>query len=153
MKNRPIFAFLLIGLLLAAHATEAFAQEQDSLRAFRWGIGLDALSLVDKNVYPDYSVFGRYLLNPDAEKNTFLRFRLGYDYKAILDTASSGISLDHSSRMLRYALALGVQKDLLVRDKSSLYMGGEIAFHNFRYKRDWGYHPSYRLSRRLPTKA
>lgn len=134
MRNQLLFICFLTGLLVAGKVN---AQEQDSVEVYRWGIGLDALSLVDKNSYPDYSVFGRYLLNPDAEKSTFLRLRLGYGYEAVLDTASSGISLDHSSSLLRYALALGVQRDLVLKGKSSLYTGGELSFHDFRYERDW----------------
>lgn len=137
MEKRITFAFLLISVILGAKPITVFAQEQDTLKTNRWAIGLDLLTLVDKHTYPDYSVFARYLLNPDAEKSTFLRFRMGYGYEALLDTASSGISLDHSSGLFRYALALGIQRDLVVNKRSNFYTGSELAFHDSRFKRKW----------------
>lgn len=75
--------FLLVFLLLIS-AGISLAQDQDKVP--QWEIGLDALSLVEKNNYPAFSVFASRKM---GEKGYALRSLLGWESSLYSNTGSS----------------------------------------------------------------
>jgi len=96
MKNPiNILSVLTLGVWLMALG-QIQAQETDPPKLSRWEVGVDLLTLIDKNNFPAYSLFGRYNLTPDAQKSTYLRMRIGYRYETLIDSTvmASWISVD-----------------------------------------------------------
>ena len=116
-------------------SASSFAQQNNS--PSRWEVGVDALSLFDKNTFAPYSLFGKYLLNPDGDKKSHLRARIGYDFYTYLDTAVRGNKIDHDSHRFAFMALLGYQREFSVRDRSSLYVGADLSFYRDFRKTLW----------------
>jgi hypothetical protein len=111
------------------------AQQENSPK--RWEVGVDALSLFDKNTFVPYSMFGRYLLNPDSDKKSHLRVRIGYDFYTYLDTAVRGNTFDHDSHRFAFMALLGYQREFSTWERSSLYWGADLSFSSDSRKVNW----------------
>lgn len=136
--KKNLFTPLLLGAILNGLCiTTALAQEEDSVTHRRWEIGVDLLPLFVESDFPNYSLFGRYLLNPGKDRNTFLRLRLGYDAETYLDTANFGTSMDHTWDKVGYSLSLGVQRDISVSHRTRLYAGGDLSFVRVTDNKEW----------------
>ncbi|GMQ28137.1 hypothetical protein [Algoriphagus confluentis] len=137
MTNIKNFKILKVCLLSFIYfwisAPFAFAQEPS-----RWEVGLDALYLIDQNELPGYSLFGRYLLNPKDEKKTQLRMRIGFERFELLDSAFwyGSDEIDQNTSAF-FALA-GLQRDLKVFSKGTLYTAGDLGFSIAREYLAWG---------------
>ena len=118
---------LLLACLLLA--TSGWAQAQTNPSRGRWEVGVDALSLFEKNTFAPYSLFGRYLLNPDGEKKSHFRARIGYNFHSYLDTVVRGNYHDHDSRQFAFMALVGYQIEFSVFDRSSLYAGADVSFN------------------------
>ncbi|HLT07123.1 MAG TPA: hypothetical protein VK014_06320 [Cyclobacteriaceae bacterium] len=137
MKNKLLVPLLLGAVLNGLCFTLASAQEQDSVKHLRWELGVDLLPLFEKSDFPDYSLFGRYLLNPGKDKNTFLRIRVGYGLESYLDTANHGTSKDHTWNKQSYSFAVGVQRDISVSHRTRVYVGGDMSFVRSKDNKEW----------------
>lgn len=137
MKNKLLVTLLLGAVLNGLCITLASAQEEDSVKHLRWELGLDLLPLFEKSDFPDYSLFGRYLLNPGKDKNTFLRIRVGYGLESYLDTANHGTSKDHTWNKQSYSFAVGVQRDISVSHRTRVYAGGDMSFVRSKDNKEW----------------
>ncbi|WP_304516407.1 hypothetical protein [Cecembia rubra] len=126
LSKNVIRAFFLIILILYSIQQQSYAQVSD--RIPRWEIGLDALSLIDKNDLPAYSLFGRFMLNPQAPKKTSLRLRLGAEGYAYLDSAFNEDKVGLDYRVNSFFVSAGIQRELLIFDKSSVYFGADLGY-------------------------
>ncbi|UJP66327.1 hypothetical protein [Mongoliitalea daihaiensis] len=116
-------------MLLLILASSEHLCAQDIGRIPRWEIGLDALSLIDKNELPAYSIFGRMVLNPQTTKKTSLRLRLGVEGYTNLDSAFSGNRVGLDYRTNSFYISTGIQKELLNLGNCSVYVGGDFGFY------------------------
>jgi hypothetical protein len=132
--------YVLIVLMLLAYVApiEVCAQDQDSLKLPRWEVGVDLLSLVDKNTYPEYSLFGRYRLNPTRDKAVYLRTRIGYTSSVYLDSLTAGNPVDYEERNFSPFIMLGLQKDLLNFGESRVYFATDISYSRKTNTITWG---------------
>lgn len=137
MKNKLLVPLLLGAVLNGLCITLASAQEEDSVKHLRWELGVDLLPLFEKSDFPDYSLFGRYLLNPGKDKNTFLRIRVGYGLESYLDTANFGASMDHSWNKVGYSLSLGFQRDISLSHRTHIYTGGDLSLISAKDRKEW----------------
>jgi len=130
--------FLLIVLMAVIGALfSASSHAQQTKSSNRWEVGVDALSLFDKNTFVPYSLFGRYLLNPESDKKSHLRVRIGYDFYTYLDTAVRGNTFDHDSHRLAFMALLGYQREFSTWERSSLYWGADLSFSRDFRKVNW----------------
>lgn len=127
--------YVLIVLMLLAYVApiEVCAQDQDSLKLPRWEVGVDLLSLVDKNNYPEYSLFGRYRLNPTRDKAVYLRTRIGFSGSVYLDSLTAGNPVDYEERNFSPFIMLGLQKDLLNFGESRVYFATDLSLNLIWY--------------------
>lgn len=127
-----------LSLIFILLTVQSKAQEKDTIPVPRWEVGVDLLSLFSKNKFPELSIFGRYLLNPGKEKNTHLRFRLGYDAFHYLDSTTLGRkeALEYSS-FSPFVMA-GLQKELVRKDQSSLYGAVDLSYSRQAYDAKFG---------------
>lgn len=116
-------------------SNQSLAQQDNSPN--RWEVGVDALSLFDKNTLVPYSIFGRYLLNPDGNMKSHLRVRIGYDFHTYLDTAVRGNTFDHDSHRFAFMALLGYQREFSTWERSSLYLGADLSFSRDFRKINW----------------
>ena len=112
-----------------------YAQHENPIG--KWEIGVDALSLIDKNSLTPYSLFGRYLLKPEGEKKSHLRARIGYDGFSYLDTANHGTPLEHDSRAFAFSIMAGYQKEIRTFAHSSFYIGADLSFSRESSNKRW----------------
>ncbi|RZS98337.1 hypothetical protein [Cecembia calidifontis] len=99
--------------------------QQDSKR---WEVGIDALSLFSKNQLPSYSIFGRYQLNPNAEKESFIRARVGYQIQNFEKKTPDEFYTLVDDKAANTLFSLGYQKDFVSSAKHSMYYGGDLNF-------------------------
>lgn len=92
----------------------------------RWEVGVDALSLFDKNTLPAYSLFGRFRLNPNGEKESFIRTRIGYQNQYFEMNAPNENRIYETQRSVSLATAIGFQKEIISFSNSSMYLGGDF---------------------------
>jgi hypothetical protein len=124
MKNFYLLLFSLTIIFCFTQSTNA----QNKDKPDRLEIGVDALSLFGKNNFPAYSIFGRYLINPEGKKEAFFRTRLGYQSKnKILNSPNENIEYQ-DLETVSWALALGFQKEILSNSSSSFYYGGDFIY-------------------------
>jgi hypothetical protein len=132
--KKTVFMLWLAGMACLA-AGLSHAQQDNSPN--RWEVGVDALSLFDKNTFVPYSIFGRYLLNPEGNKKSHLRARIGYDFHSYLDTAVQGNTFDHDSHRFAFMALLGYQREFSTWERSSLYLGADLSFSRDFRKTLW----------------
>ncbi|MBP6825006.1 MAG: hypothetical protein KA165_00465 [Saprospiraceae bacterium] len=73
-----LICFLWLGI--TAHSTSAYAQASaDTLVQNHWELGVDVLSLFDKNNVPAATIFARYNYRQQLTKGRAWRFRVGLD--------------------------------------------------------------------------
>lgn len=118
-------------------AVQSKAQEQETVPVPRWEVGVDLLSLIDKNSLTPYSIFGRYLLNPTGAKRSHLRARIGFNGFNYLDTANFGAAFEHDSRAFAFSVMAGYQKEITSTDRSSLYFGSDLSFSRESSNKKW----------------
>jgi hypothetical protein len=135
MVSNKFLLIVLMAVLGALFSASSHAQQTKSSN--RWEVGVDALSLFDKNTFVPYSLFGRYLLNPESDKKSHLRVRIGYDFFTYLDTAVRGNTFDHDSHRLAFMALLGYQREFSTWERSSLYWGAELSFSSDFRKVNW----------------
>lgn len=142
MKNPiNILSVLSLGVWLMA-VGQIQAQETDPPKPSRWEVGVDLLTLIDKNNFPAYSMFGRYNLTPNAARSTYLRMRIGFQYETFLDsaqlthTAITHYNFSHSS----YSpfLMVGLQRDIKTLMNTSFYYGADLYYQGSILKKEWG---------------
>jgi len=115
-------------LLLSVCSIPKIASAQSESNPDRWEIGVDALSLFGKNSMPAYSLFGRYLINPEGKKEAFLRTSLGYQSnRKILDAPQNDIRFQ-DSKSESWKIAIGFQKEILSNSSFSFYYGGDLIY-------------------------
>jgi hypothetical protein len=137
--KKTVFIVWLAGMSCIVSSL-TFAQQNNSPN--RWEIGVDIRPLFDKNYFVQpsafgggenyfskYSLFGRYLLNPDSDRKSHLRARIGYDFYTYLDTAVRGNTFDHDSHRFAFMALIGYQREFLVKGLSSLYGGVDLSFY------------------------
>jgi hypothetical protein len=124
-----------MAVLGALFSASSFGQQTKSPN--RWEVGVDASSLVDKNTFAAYSLFGRYLLNPDSDNKSHLRVRIGYDFYTYLDTTVRGNTFDHDSHRFAFMALLGYQREFSTWERSSLYWGADLSFFRDFRKVNW----------------
>jgi general stress protein CsbA len=135
MVFNKFLLIVLMAVLGALFSASSFAQQTKSPN--RWEVGVDALSLVEKNTFATYSLFGRYLLNPDSDKKSHLRARIGYDFYTYLDTAVRGNTFDHDSHRFAFMALVGYQREFSTWNRSSLYWGADLSFSRDFRKTNW----------------
>lgn len=135
MKNKFIIAGICLMFILLA--VQSKAQEQETVPVPRWEVGVDLLSLIDKNSLTPYSIFGRYLLNPTGAKRSHLRARIGFNGFNYLDTANFGAAFEHDSRAFAFSVMAGYQKEITSTDRSSLYFGSDLSFSRESSNKKW----------------
>lgn len=126
MKTKTTSLILVLACLLIPLRIQA----QETKSPGRWEIGVDALSLIDKNEYPPISVF---VLKEIGQNGIALRSRLGYSRSSFQNlTAGPGEYPRPDDKITREIFGLlGVQKEI-VRDlgigkNSNLYVGLDFA--------------------------
>ncbi|UJP66324.1 hypothetical protein [Mongoliitalea daihaiensis] len=94
-----------------------------------WEVGIDALSLFSKNQLPSYSVFGRYRINPGADKGSFIRARVGYQIDDFENNSPNGPSVFfQANEAVNTIILLGYQREIISRPRNSMYIGGDFLF-------------------------
>lgn len=112
-------------------------QAQEASNTERWELGVDALSLIDKNSLTPYSLFGRYMLNPEGDKKSHLRARIGYAGFSYLDTATHSTPLEHDRSAFAFSIMAGYQKEIRTFARSSLYIGADLSFSQESSQNRW----------------
>ena len=135
MNNLYIAAGSIVLFILTTFQVNA--QQKDSIPIPRWEVGVDVLSLFDKNSLTPYSLFGRYLLNPKGDKKSHLRARIGFDGFNYLDTALFDTAIEHDSRAFSFSVMVGYQKEITSTDRSSLYFGSDLSFSRESSNKKW----------------
>lgn len=139
MKTKTTSLIMVLACLLIPLRIQA----QETKSPGRWEIGVDALSLIDKNEYPPLSVF---VLKEIGQNGIALRSRLGYSRSSFQNlTAIPGEFSRPDDKITREIFGLlGVQKEI-VRDlgigkNSNLYVGLDLAmsFKEDFYKKFYG---------------
>jgi opacity protein-like surface antigen len=133
MKTKPTLIMAILVCLLQSVSIQA----QEASNTERWELGVDALSLIDKNSLTPYSLFGRYMLNPEGDKKSHLRARIGYEGFSYLDTANHGTLLEHDSRAFAFLIMVGYQKEIRSMVRSSFYIGSDLSFSRESSKKRW----------------
>lgn len=130
-------AKLSIAVLALLFSSPQVLMAQKVVKVPRWEIGFDVLFLVDQNELPTYSLFGRYLLNPEGEKKTHVRTRIGFERFHVQDSSfyMGSIGLDY--RVTSVFASIGVQREILVFPKGSLYGGVDIGLSQASDRKDW----------------
>lgn len=127
MKNKFIIAG--ISLMFILLAVQSKAQEQETVPVPRWEVGVDFLSLVGKNQYPMFSVFG---LKEVGERGWAFRGRIGGNFNLRsnpFQVPFTDFYLIHDvTREIDLFLLLGFQKSLVRNTKSDMYFGSDIAY-------------------------
>ncbi|WP_338222924.1 hypothetical protein [Algoriphagus confluentis] len=101
-----------------------FAQENPN--SSRWEVGLDVLSLFEKNSLPSYSLFGRYFLNPSGEKPMFLRSKLGYQASNAMTNTNMEFYSYEEIQLQNWLATIGFQRDFYTSPITSFYYGADI---------------------------
>jgi hypothetical protein len=128
MKSKKTSLILVLACLLLPLSIQA----QETKSPGRWEIGVDALSLIDKNEYPPISVF---VLKEIGQNGIALRSRLGYSRSSFQNlTAIPGQFPTPDDKITRELFGLlGVQKEIVknlgIGKSSGLYVGLDIAVH------------------------
>jgi hypothetical protein len=132
--NHSLFRllFLLLGL-----STFQELRAQQTEKKTRWEIGVDALSLIDKNELPVYSLFGRFLINPQGNKKTQLRTRFGLEGSNYQDSVAIFGSFGLEVRAFSVFASVGIQRDIMVFQKGALYVGGDLGFSRYVARSDF----------------
>ncbi|RIW18750.1 hypothetical protein D0X99_03450 [Algoriphagus lacus] len=99
---------------------------QQNPNSSRLEVGLDVLSLFDKNSLPAYSLFGRYWINPSGEKPAFLRSRLGYQTTNNTTNTTKEFYTYQEFRKQNLLATIGFQKDIYTTPVTSFYYGADI---------------------------
>jgi hypothetical protein len=133
MKTKPTIILSILVCLLQSVSIQA----QEASNSERWELGVDALSLIDKNSLIPYSLFGRYLLNREGDKKSHLRARIGFAGFSYLDTANHGTLLEHDSRSFAFLIMAGYQKEIRSMARSSLYIGSDLSYSRESSKKRW----------------
>lgn len=121
--------------LIICSFQKGFSQNSEKLS--RWEIGVDALSLIDQNELPPYSLFGRLLLNPEGKKQTHLRTRIGFERLNLLDSAFYYGSIGLDYRITSFFASVGIQKEIMAFPKGALYVGGDVGFSRAVDIKEW----------------
>jgi opacity protein-like surface antigen len=135
MKTKP--KPTLIMAILVCLLQSVSIQAQEASNSERWELGVDALSLIDRNSFPPYSLFGRYMLNPEGEKKSHLRARIGYDMYSYLNMVSDGAPLEHDRYAFAFSVMAGYQKEIRSMARSSIYIGSDLSFSRESSKKRW----------------
>lgn len=77
---------------------------------------------------PAYSLFGRYLINPEGKKEAFLRTRLGYQSSDIILNSTEDFFNYRELESNNLLVAVGFQKNIFSKSSSSIYYGGDLVF-------------------------
>jgi hypothetical protein len=135
-KQTSLLSLLILGVWLMTTG-QSLAQETESPKPSRWEVGVDLLTLIDKNNFPAYSLFGRYNLAPDAQKSTYLRLRIGYQYETLIDSTVMA-RLDINRSVHSPFLLAGIQRDLKTFNNSRFYLGADFYYQKSITKTEWG---------------
>ncbi|RIW18753.1 hypothetical protein D0X99_03465 [Algoriphagus lacus] len=133
-SNKNLLKIGLLALALFWGSVKAAVAQKSP----RWEIGLDALSLIDQNELPPYSLFGRFWLNPEGKKKTQLRMRIGFEQFELLDSAFFDGAAEIDQKTSAFFVAGGLQRDLKVFSKGTLYAGGDIGYSRAKENLVWG---------------
>ncbi|SMD41898.1 hypothetical protein SAMN00777080_0432 [Aquiflexum balticum DSM 16537] len=126
MKTKPTLIMAILVCLLQSVSIQA----QEASNSERWEVGIDALSLIEKNEYPPISVF---LLRKIGENGISLRSRLGYSRSSFQNlTAIPGQFPTPNDKISREIFGLlGMQKEIVrnlgIGKNSDLYVGLDFA--------------------------
>lgn len=117
-------------LVLACLLIPLRIQAQETKSPGRWEIGVDALSLIDKNEYPAISVF---VLKEIGKNGIAIRSRLGYSRSSFQNlTAIPGQFPTPDDKISsELFVLLGIQKEIIknlgIGNDSKLYLGFDFA--------------------------
>jgi len=101
---------------------------QQASQITRWEFGVDALTLFGKNTLPDYSLFGRFLINPEGKKKAFIRTRMGYESTNRIIDNPLGFIKYQDLKLTNWTVAVGFQKEILSTSSTSFYYGGDFTY-------------------------
>lgn len=116
-----LIAFFLVGLSCRA--------QEDPTKPQRWDVGVDALSLFDKNNYPAYSIF---LARKLGESGFALRSRVGIEGSSFENLTTVPFTLPYprpnNNQKIGFFTSLGIQKNLWQNFRSNFYTGVDIGY-------------------------
>jgi len=114
----------LLAFFLAALSCPA---QEVPTKPQRWEVGVDALSLINKNHYPAYSIFVARKL---GENGWAFRGRIGGNFNSRSNPYE--LLMHNLVRERDLFLLVGFQKSLVTNTKSDIYLGSDIAYMKSR---------------------